>query len=374
MTGTEFQLAQLNIARPKAPGDSALRADFAAFMEPISALAECSPGFVWRLQGDAGNATAIPAFGGDELIADLSVWRSVEELWRFLDESDRIAVTRRRREWFARVEQAMCLWWVPAGHEPSVAEAETRLTQLREDGPTPAAFTFEDRFPAPGARTPEVVIFDCDGVLVDSEPATCRVMAEVITEAGLPTTPEDCMREYVGQWWPDSEAKIAELLGRPLPADFEREYRRRQDEALGAGVEPVDGVIDVVDLVEASGLKACVASNGPHEKMAITLRGAGLDGRFHGRIFSSADVRAGKPAPDLFLHAAHEMGVDPAACLVVEDSPLGVIAARTAGMVVLGYQGHADAEALAAAGAVPFATMAELPGLLGLRSHPAQIS
>ena len=372
MTAVEFQLAQVNIARPKAPVNSPLLADFGALLDPINALAERSPGFVWRLQDEAKNAAAIPVFGGRELIVNMSVWKSADQLWSFVCESRHLAVMRRRRECFERMDQFMCLWWVPAGHRPSVAEAEARLTQLREQGSTPAAFSFKERVPAPGATQPELVIFDCDGVLVDSEPATCRVLAAVITEAGLPTTPEDCMREYVGQWWPDSEAKIAEQLGRPLPAGFEQEYRRRQDEALGAGVEPVDGVIDVVDRVEASGLKACVASNGPHSKMAITLGGARLDERFRGRVFSSSDVEKGKPAPDLFLYAARAMGVEPAACVVIEDSPLGVIAARSAGMAVFGYQGHADRSALTAAGAVPFATMAELPALLGI-PEPASI-
>ena len=349
--------------------DSGLMADFAALLDPINALAESTPGYVWRLQDEAGDATAIPVFGGNELIVNMSVWVSADPLWSFVYESDHLAVMRRRRDWFERIEHYMCLWWVPAGREPSVPEAEARLTQLRERGPTPAAFTFKARHPQPGARSPELVIFDCDGVLVDSEPATCVVMAELITEAGLTTTPEEVMRDYVGQWWPDSQAQIAERLGRPLPANFEAEYRRRQDEALGAGVDPVEGVVEVVDLIEAEGIKTCVASNGPHEKMAITLAGAGLDERFRGRIFSAADVPRGKPAPDLFLHAAREMGVDPAACLVIEDSPLGVVAARTAGIATLGFQGHADAERLASAGAVPFAAMSELPGLLDLSRH-----
>jgi HAD superfamily hydrolase (TIGR01509 family) len=214
----------------------------------------------------------------------------------------------------------------------------------------------------------DLVIFDCDGVLVDSEPATAEVMAKLITEIGVPTTPEDVMREYVGDWWPDSMRKIETKLGSPLPPDFTESYRTRQDAALSEGVEPVAGVIAAVDAVEAAGLKTCVASNGPHPKMEITMGSAGVRERFEGRIFSSADVERGKPAPDLFLHVAEQMGVANEACVVVEDSALGVRGARAAGMAVYGYTGTAPAAKLAAAGAHTFDSMAELPGLLGLGS------
>ena len=337
-----------------------------ALLDPINAIADAAPGFVWRLQTEEGNATALHIYGDETLNVNMSVWESKDALRDYVYASEHLAVMRRRREWFKRVEQFMCLWWVPAGHLPDIPEAEERLTQLRAEGPTPASFTFKRDFPPPGAVEPEAVIFDCDGVLVDSEPATAEVMAELITEIGVPTTPDDVMREYVGDWWPDSMRKIEAKLGKPLPPDFTETYRSRQDAALSAGVEPVAGVIEVVDAVEAAGLETCVASNGPHRKMEITMGSAGVRERFEGRIFSSADVARGKPAPDLFLHAARELGVAPEACLVVEDSALGVRAARTAGMPAFGYTGHAPAAKLAAAGAHTFGSMAELPAILGL--------
>lgn len=205
------------------------------------------------------------------------------------------------------------------------------------------------------------MIFDCDGVLVDSEPVTCRVMGEALTEIGLPKSTADCMRQYVGRWWPDSVKMIEAELGRPLPEGFTQEYRERQNAALAEGVEPVAGVIAALDRIP---LANCVASNGPPDKMVITLGAAGLLERFEGRIFSAAHVERGKPAPDLFLHAAEAMAVAPGACAVVEDSPLGVEAALAAGMAAFGYSAHAGPEALRDAGATTFATMAELPRLL----------
>ncbi len=205
------------------------------------------------------------------------------------------------------------------------------------------------------------MIFDCDGVLVDSEAITCSVMAACLTEIGLPTTTEECMRDYVGSWWPDAVEDIEAKLGHALPDGFTEQYRARQNAALAEGVEPVAGVIEALERIPTP---ICVASNGTHTKMEITLASAGLAERFEGLIFSASEVERGKPAPDLFLHAAASLGVEPAACAVVEDSPLGIEAARAARMAAYGYTGHAEAAALAAAGATTFDSMAELPGLL----------
>lgn len=212
------------------------------------------------------------------------------------------------------------------------------------------------------------MIFDCDGVLVDSERVTCAVMATALTEAGLPKTTEECLRDYVGMWWPNVLAAVEAELGRELPEGFTEEYRRRQNDALARGCEPIPGAVEALDRVEAAGAVACVASNGPHAKMRVTLGGCGLLDRFDGRIFSAADVAAGKPAPDLFLHAASALGRPPAATAVVEDSRLGIEAARAAGMAAFGLTGHASAESLREAGGVAFASMDELPGLLE-RAH-----
>ncbi len=144
------QLAQVNIARLKAPLDSPQLADFVAALDPVNAIADAADGFVWRLQGDQGNATDVPVFGDSGLIVNMSVWRDADALNAFMYLPAHREVLRRRREWFERVQEAMTvLWWVPAGHRPTVAEAEERLLWLREHGPTPFAFTLRDTHPAP---------------------------------------------------------------------------------------------------------------------------------------------------------------------------------------------------------------------------------
>jgi hypothetical protein len=144
----DFQLAQVNIALAKAPIDTPLMAEFVARLDLVNAVADNAPGFVWRLQGEDGNATAIRAFDDDRVIVNMSVWESIDHLADFVYRSGHIDVMRRRREWFDRIRLHMTLWWVPAGHLPSVAEAQQRLAHLREHGPTPHAFTFKRRFPA----------------------------------------------------------------------------------------------------------------------------------------------------------------------------------------------------------------------------------
>ena len=151
-----YHLAQVNVARLVAPIDSPELADFVANLEPINTLGDASPGFVWRLQTDAGDATAVPVFDDAEMIVNLTVWESVEALAEFAYRTDHKDFLRRRREWFVPMDEAyLALWWVPAGHDPTVAEAEERLLNLRAHGPTAYAFTFRDRFPAPsGADAP----------------------------------------------------------------------------------------------------------------------------------------------------------------------------------------------------------------------------
>jgi hypothetical protein len=147
-----WHLAQVNIALPVAPLESEQLAEFVAALDPINAIADESPGFVWRLQTDAGDATAVKGFGDERLIVNLSVWSSMEALGDFVLRSAHVEVMRRRREWFERMASAYtALWWVPYGHRPSVAEAEDRLEHLRRDGPTERAFTFRAPHPAPSA-------------------------------------------------------------------------------------------------------------------------------------------------------------------------------------------------------------------------------
>ena len=150
-------LAQLNLARATAPLDSADLAEFMALLEPINALADGSPGFVWRLQDDDGaGATGIRILDDDRLIVNMSVWESIEALWEFVYDSGHLDVMRRRREWFARFGSAhLVLWWVPAGQVPTVDEALGRMELLDANGPTPDAFTFKMRF-EPAATEPLV--------------------------------------------------------------------------------------------------------------------------------------------------------------------------------------------------------------------------
>src|SRR5437660_6005004 len=140
---TMYHLAQLNIGILRGPLDSPIVAGFVAALDPINALADASPGFVWRLQTEDGNATAIRPFDDDQMIVNLSVWESIDALAAFVYRSDHVSVMRRRREWFERIRVFMVLWWVPVGHEPPVDEALARLDHLRDHGPTPHAFTFK---------------------------------------------------------------------------------------------------------------------------------------------------------------------------------------------------------------------------------------
>lgn len=144
-----FQVAQINVARAKAPVGSPLLAGFVAKLDEVNALADAAPGFVWRLQTEDGNATAIRAFDDDRVIVNMSVWESVDDLGAFVYRSDHVEVMRRRREWFDRLDVFMALWWVPAGHVPSVAEAQERLAHLGVYGSAQFSFTFKQRFASP---------------------------------------------------------------------------------------------------------------------------------------------------------------------------------------------------------------------------------
>jgi hypothetical protein len=152
---TGWHVAQVNVALLRAPLDSPELAGFVSMLEPINALADASPGFVWRLQGDGGDATGIRAFGDDRIIVNLSVWETIEALGRFVFASRHAEVLRRRREWFEKLGQAhLALWWVPVGTIPTVQQAERRVATLRERGGSPDAFTLREPFPAPGSNVP----------------------------------------------------------------------------------------------------------------------------------------------------------------------------------------------------------------------------
>ena len=211
----------------------------------------------------------------------------------------------------------------------------------------------------------ETVIFDCDGVLVDSEPISNRILTGMLNDLGLSYTVERTMDRFVGRSMPSCVALIEEELGGPAPADFGEEFHRRTVAAFEVDLEPVRGIRGVLDRLP---WPHCVASSGDHAKLRATLTRTGLYDRFAGRIFSALDVARGKPHPDLFLHAAERMGAHPARCAVVEDSVLGVRAGVAAGMRVFAYTGTVGEAALAAAGAHEiFRDMSELPALLASR-------
>lgn len=161
MSTQEYHLAQVNVALLREPLDSPLLADFVAALDPINALADASPGFVWRLQTEDGNATAIRPYDDERWIVNLSTWESLEALADFVYRSAHTAVMRERRKWFHHLQQAYtALWWVPAGQRPTVGEAEERLRRLQAHGPSPDAFTFREPFPPPGSTVPERVRAD----------------------------------------------------------------------------------------------------------------------------------------------------------------------------------------------------------------------
>jgi HAD superfamily hydrolase (TIGR01509 family) len=171
----------------------------------------------------------------------------------------------------------------------------------------------------------DLVIFDCDGVLVDSEPLSNRILAERLTAIGLPTTTEESIRDYMGRSWKTDQEIIERRLGRPLPDGWVDAYHAAVIAAFETELAPVAGVAAALDAI---GVPGCVASSSAHPRIRAALRATGLLERFDGRIFSATDVEHGKPAPDLFLLAARECGAAPERCVVVEDAPPGAEAGR----------------------------------------------
>ena len=207
-----------------------------------------------------------------------------------------------------------------------------------------------------------VVIFDCDGVLVDSEPLANAVMADALADIGLPLSSDEVTERFVGLSMQSCLRLIEEELGQPAPAWFLPRLQAKTWAAFDAGLDAVRGVEAAIDHLD---IPFCVASSGSLEKMRKTLGLTGLLQRFEGRMFSAEQVERGKPAPDLFLHAAAAMGASASRCTVVEDSVPGAQAGVAAGMRVLGYAERADAARLERAGAEVFFDMARLPALIG---------
>ncbi len=212
----------------------------------------------------------------------------------------------------------------------------------------------------------DLVIFDCDGVLVDSERLSIGLDAVLLARLGWPMSESEIVERFVGRTDASMRAEIEAHLGRDIGAEWDA-FAERYVAAFAAELEPIEGVSEALDAIQSTGVETCVASSGDHAKIRRNLAKTGLLDRFDGRIFSADDVVHGKPAPDLFLNAAAAMGVEPARCAVIEDSGHGVAAARAAGMWAFGYAGSVTpAAALEGPMTVVFHDMRDLPALLGL--------
>jgi HAD superfamily hydrolase (TIGR01509 family) len=210
-----------------------------------------------------------------------------------------------------------------------------------------------------------LVIFDCDGVLVDSERISVEVEARILTELGWPHTPDDVIERWMGRSHASQVAEITETLGTEVALSFDQRSVGEVVAAFRDALRPVEGIVTLLDHLERKRTPTCVASSGTHERIELVLGLTGLLSRFDGRIFSASQVEHGKPAPDLFRLAAKTMGVAPSRCVVVEDSVNGVTAAVAAGMTVYGYAGGLSrSDRLEQAGAILFESMVDLAGFL----------
>lgn len=214
---------------------------------------------------------------------------------------------------------------------------------------------------------PDLVIFDCDGVLVDSEPPVFRVVTAELQALGLKTTLEATMAAHKGLTLEQSRPLIEAQLGRPLPADWAPRLRQRTTQALDEELTAIPGAVAAVAAVMAAGVPNCVVSQSRRQRIELNLQQVGLAASFAGRIYSTHDLGKPKPAPDIYLQAAADFAVPPARITVIEDTVTGVTGGVAAGIRVLGYVADGVAGSLHAAGAaVEFTDMKQLPGLLGL--------
>lgn len=209
-----------------------------------------------------------------------------------------------------------------------------------------------------------LVIFDCDGVLVDSEIIASTVFSEHLVSAGFSYTKQQCLARFTGLSLASCKALIERESAAPLPENFFLQLQTETFARFSGELEPVQGVVDVLGFLREQQWPCCVASSGSHDKMALTLGKTGLHQYFGGRVFSASEVQRGKPAPDLFLHAARVQGYHPAHCIVIEDSSHGVTAALAAGMQVCAFgEQHREQHEISADAEV-FTCMSELPELL----------
>lgn len=215
-------------------------------------------------------------------------------------------------------------------------------------------------------RTIAAVLFDCDGVLVDSEPATFALLQEDFAAQGLHLSIPEMERLFIGGTI-EGVRQQAVTMGAPFPADWTDHFYTRLDARLRAGTALMPGVPALLDRLDAAGIPYAVGSNGRMAKMEETLgQHPAIRARLEGRMFSGQAMGTPKPAPDLYLHCARVLGVPPEACVVIEDSATGARAAAAAGMRCLGYAPHGPNPGLAAEGATLFTDMAQVPALIGL--------
>ena len=206
-----------------------------------------------------------------------------------------------------------------------------------------------------------LIIFDCDGILVDSEPISNHVLTLLLNEIGLEISYEQSLELFLGKSWSTNLSTITKMLGTAPPEKFLEIYTSRMTQEFYRELKPVEGIEEVLSKINYN---FCVASSGSHQKIKTTLGITGLLDRFNNRIFSADDVMQGKPYPDLFLHACKYMNSKPQNCIVVEDALPGVMAAISAGMQVVGYTPTRDTWNLAFHGAITFSNMRKLPNLL----------
>ena len=214
---------------------------------------------------------------------------------------------------------------------------------------------------------PKAVIFDCDGVVVDSEGMTFDLLVDEFATYGLHLSVEDIARDFIGGTMKDV-ADRAKAAGADLPEPWVDDFYARLYAHLAKGTPLIPGILTVLDALEAAGIPFAMGSNGSDAKMQITLgQHPGLIDRFKGHLYSGQTLGAPKPAPDLYLYAARQLGMHPGDCVVIEDSPTGARAAQAAHMRCLGYAAHTPFARLTAEGAEPFFNMRDLPHLLGLK-------
>lgn len=223
----------------------------------------------------------------------------------------------------------------------------------------------------PTPNAPAAVLFDCDGVLIDTEITSANVLTRKLNQLGVHAKEEELRHTIKGTSLEFVEEEATRRFGKALPPKFFAQFIEARLKAYRQGVEQIPGAADAVRAVQAAGIPIAVVSQGAHSKMAVTLPASGMDEVLgDAPVFSGDDVENGKPHPDLYLLAAEKLGVDPAQCVVIEDSPTGAEGAVAAGMRVLGFSADADPELMAEAGAEVFHDMSEVAWRIGIVTSP----